>query len=129
MLKKTKQKEVILRVLQSTNSHPTATWIYDEVRKELPHISLATVYRNLRQSRERGEILELDIGGSLSRFDHRTDNHEHFWCDKCNQILDVNEPIDEKVNGRVVGKTGFQVSHYRRVFHGLCRECQLTLHR
>ena len=124
MVKKTKQKEVILRVLRSTNSHPTATWIYAEVRKEIPNISLGTVYRNLRLLRERGGILELELSGTASRFDARTDNHVHFTCEKCGQVFDIDEPVSKKLNGRVARKTGFKISHSRLEFRGLCRECQ-----
>jgi Fur family peroxide stress response transcriptional regulator len=48
MPRRTKQKETILEVLRGTNPHPTADWIYDEVRKEIPNISVMTVYRNLK---------------------------------------------------------------------------------
>ena len=75
MSRTTKQKEAILRVLGGTNTHPTAEWIYEEVKKEIPNISLGTVYRNLRLLGESGEILQLDLCGSLSRFDCRTANH------------------------------------------------------
>lgn len=129
MLKRTKQKEAILRVLRSTNFHPTAVWIYDEVRTELPNISLATVYRNLKVLLGRGEISELELNGSSSRFDPRTDEHDHFWCDKCHRISDVDEPADKKLNGRVARETGFEISFSRVVFYGLCRECRLTLPR
>lgn len=124
MIKKSKQKEVILRVLSSTTSHPTATWIYDEVRKEIPHISLGTIYRNLRLLRERGEILELDFNGTPGRFEARTDNHYHFMCQKCEKVFNVDEPIDKKLNGRVARKTGFKILYDQFEFYGLCRECQ-----
>ena len=124
MVKRTKQKEVILRVLRNTASHPTAAWTYDEVRKEIPNISLATVYRNLKLLKESGEILELELNGTLGRFDARTDNHYHFRCEKCGRVFDVDEPVDKELNGRVARKTGFKISHYYLEFLGLCRECQ-----
>lgn len=124
MIKRSKQKEVILRILSSTTSHPTATWIYDEARKELPHISLGTIYRNLRLLRERDEILELDFNGNPGRFEARTDKHYHLMCQKCEKVFNIDEPIDKKLNGRVARKTGFKISNYQLEFHGLCRECQ-----
>ena len=42
-----KQREAILQVLEDTKAHPTASTIYEEVRKEIPNISLGTIYRNL----------------------------------------------------------------------------------
>jgi len=39
----TRQRRVILQVLRSTKSHPTADWVYEQVRQEIPNISLGTV--------------------------------------------------------------------------------------
>jgi Fur family peroxide stress response transcriptional regulator len=125
MSRKTRQKEAILAVLRSTNSHPTADWVYEEVRKEIPNISLGTVYRNLRLMCENGEILELDLCGSLARFDARQDNHYHFRCEKCRQVFDVDLPVDGEIDRRVAAETGFKVSFHRLEFRGLCRECQI----
>ncbi|MDP3879586.1 MAG: transcriptional repressor [Dehalococcoidales bacterium] len=125
MLKKTRQKELILRVLKSTPSHPTALWVYDEVRKEMPNISLATVYRNLKVLRETGQILELEFNTSPNRFDPRTDYHDHFICERCSLIRDIDEPVNHKrLNGRIARETGFKISYYTAEFRGLCRECQ-----
>jgi len=124
MLRRTKQREVILRVLTTTNSHPTVDWIYDEVRKEIPHVSLGTVYRNLKLLRESGEVLELDLSGAFSRFDGNPDNHYHFRCEKCGRVFDVDEPVNKELDERVAQKTGFKVSHHRIEFRGLCKECQ-----
>ncbi len=124
MIKRTRQKEAILRVLRSTTSHPIAEWVYAEVRKEIPNISLGTVYRNLRLLSERGEISELAFNGGPSRFDSRTDNHYHFMCEKCGQVFDVDEPVHKELNESVADKTGFEVSHYRLEFSGICKKCQ-----
>ncbi len=78
MSKKSKQKETILNFLKGTSSHPTASCIYEEVRKEVPNISLGTVYRNLGLLKQEDKILELDLAGSLSRFDGDTRSHYHF---------------------------------------------------
>ena len=129
MVKRTRQKELILRVLQSNPSHLTAVWIYDEVRKEMPRVSLATVYRNLRLFREQGEISELKLNGSVSHFEARIDNHGHIWCEKCDRITDIDEQVDQAFNGRVTQETGFEISDYRLVLRGLCRECRLVLTR
>lgn len=124
MEKKTKQKEAILKVLRGTRSHPTADWVYNEVRQEIPNISLGTVYRNLKSLSERGEILELDLSGTLSRYDAFTHDHYHFRCHQCGRVFDINEPVDRKLDKKVAKKTGFEVTHHRLEFCGLCGECQ-----
>src|SRR4030042_2008160 len=123
-MRKTKQKEAILEVLRGTNSHPTADWIYSEVRKDIPNISLGTVYRNLRLLCQSGEIAELDLCGNLSRFDARQDDHYHFRCEKCGQVFDVDEPVDKKIDGRIARKTGFVIIYHKLEFRGVCLECQ-----
>ncbi len=124
MLRRTKQREVILRVLRTTNSHPTVDRIYDEVRKEIPHISLGTVYRNLRLLQEGGKILEIDLSGAFSRFDGNPENHYHFRCEKCGRVFDVDEPVNTELDERVARKMGFDVLYHRIEFRGLCKECQ-----
>jgi len=124
-MRKTRQKATILEVLRSTTSHPTADWVYNEVRKDIPNISLGTVYRNLRILCQLGEILELVMCGSLSRFDARNDNHYHFRCQKCGQVFDIDEPVNKDMDKMAARKTGFKVKFHRLEFYGLCLECQL----
>ena len=123
-MRKTKQKEAILGILRGINSHPTADWVYNEVRKEIPNISLGTVYRNLRLLCQSGEIAELDLCGGLSRFDARQDDHYHFRCEKCGRVFDIDEPVNREIDGRIARKTGFRVIYHKLEFRGLCRECQ-----
>ena len=85
----TKQKRVILDVLRSVNTHPTAEWIYQEARKEIPGLSLGTVYRNLNLLRDNGEIQELSYGSSQSHYDGCPENHYHFVCRECGRVFDV----------------------------------------
>lgn len=124
MARRTKQREAILRLLKSTTSHPTADWVYEQVRKEIPNISLGTVYRNLRVLKEEGQVTELDLNGTFSRFDSNTQNHYHFRCERCGSIFDIDEPGDREVDERVAQKTGFKVYYHRLEFRGLCKNCQ-----
>lgn len=122
----TKQKRVILDVLRSTKSHPPADWIYIQARKVLPNLSLGTVYRNLNILRGMGEILELNYGSTLSRYDGNPENHYHFVCEECGEVsdldIDVKRELDEQA-GRVLG---VEVKHHRLEFYGICRNCKNT---
>ncbi len=120
----TRQREAILNVLRSTDSHPTADWIYDEVRKVIPNISKGTVYRNLKILEEKGEISELNLNGTVTRFEGRQTNHYHFRCTGCGRVFDLDEPVDVELDERVARKTGFKVSYHQLEFRGLCKDCQ-----
>lgn len=122
--RKSKQREAVLDVLKGTRSHPTADWIYQELRKSLPKISLGTVYRNLKLLKERGEILELHYGDGQSRFDGNPENHYHFTCQKCGRVYDVEGPLKKDMERDIAKKLGFVVTHHRVEFYGICKDCQ-----
>ncbi|WP_297197438.1 Fur family transcriptional regulator [Thermanaeromonas sp.] len=120
----TKQKRLILEILRSTKSHPTADWIYDQARKVLPSISLGTVYRNLAILKEDGQIMELSYGSTYSRYDGNPENHYHFVCLKCGRVEDVDIPVRGELE-REVEKTGVGDVYYHRLeFYGLCAHCR-----
>ena len=89
----TRQRGVILDILQESCSHPTAETIYREARRVLPNISLGTVYRNLNFLRDQGAVREIrpSEGGS-SRFDGPHTPHAHFHCVHCSTLLDIPLP-------------------------------------
>ncbi len=123
-VRKTKQREVILEVLRSTKSHPTADWVYQEVRKKMPNVSLGTIYRNLKTLTEMGEALELSYGSTYSRFDGNPENHYHFVCENCGSVIDLDIPVTDALEREVAEKTGHKAASHRLEFYGLCRDCQ-----
>jgi len=124
MRRETKQRETILRVLRNTRAHPTADWIYEEVKKEIPNISKGTVYRNLQVLQEDGSVSELNLNGTLSRFEAKQESHYHFRCEQCGKVFDLDEPVNNELDERVAKRTGFKVSHHQLEFRGLCIDCQ-----
>ncbi|MFN3134633.1 MAG: transcriptional repressor [Candidatus Kryptonium sp.] len=119
-----KQREAILRILQNTDIHPTADWIYDQVRKVIPNISLGTVYRNLNLLKDEGLIREVTIHGSSSaRYDANLEPHCHFICLKCNSVYDL--PIRENdlnLETFLAGRN-FKVKFTKLDIFGLCDKC------
>ena len=101
MSRGSKQRDTILRVVMDSKDHPRADWIYDQVRREIPNISMGTVYRNLRYIAKSDGIRQLEIAGGASRFDGNTDSHYHIRCEKCSHISDVDEPVDKSISKRV----------------------------
>jgi len=112
-----------MEVLKGVRTHPSADWIYDEVRKKLPHISKGTVYRNLNVLEDEGVIIELNVDGMVGRYEVRQHNHYHFICEKCGRIYDLNEPVETELNMKYAKKTGFNILHHRLEFRGLCKDC------
>lgn len=123
-LRRTPQREVVLGLVRKCYEHPTADWIHQEARRELPDISLATVYRTLRILKEKGLIHEFSGGASPSRYDGTIhDPHEHVRCVRCGAVADVELPEASEFRKMVAQKTGFRIGSYPLLFHGLCGEC------
>jgi len=124
MKRVSRQKNAVLDVLRQTDSHPTADWIYDEVRKLIPNISKGTVYRNLKILKDSGEITGLNINETPSRYEGNLVNHSHFRCQKCRRIFDIEEQVDKELEAKVARSTGFKIVEHRLEFSGLCIECK-----
>jgi Fur family transcriptional regulator, peroxide stress response regulator len=124
MRRETKQRAAILRILRKTRSHPTADWIYEEVKKEISNISKGTVYRNLQVLKEDGGITELKFNGTLSRYEAKLESHYHFRCEQCERVFDIDGPVNNELNEKVAKRTGFKISYHQMEFRGLCQECQ-----
>lgn len=120
----TKQRKTILEVLKEADCHPTADWIYDQVKEEIPNISLGTVYRNLNVLKEMGKISELNYGSDHSRFDGIPETHYHFRCKECGKVKDLEIDVNTKLEEIVEEKIEGQVDYHRTEFFGCCDECK-----
>ena len=123
MRRHSKQREMIVNLVKRTKSHPSAEWVYTEVKKKVPNISLGTVYRNLKLLQSRGEVAEISCEGDEFRFDGNTGLHYHITCQKCGKISDVDGYIIKGVENKVSSLTGYQITTHCIGFKGVCPEC------
>lgn len=122
--KHSRQRDVVRKVLDENRIHPSAAQVFAEAQKEIPDISLGTVYRNLNYLEQDGAILRLDVGDGTDRFDAEVAPHYHFHCTACGRVFDVELPYDESVNERARQCTGGRILRHDTVFHGICAECE-----
>jgi len=111
--------------LSSTKSHPSAEWIFRELKNEHPDIGIATVYRNLGEFRERGEIRSLGTIGGQERFDASTMRHDHFICEVCSAIIDIPSlPESETTYSKIDPEIGATVTAHHVTYYGRCCKCK-----
>lgn len=122
--RKSKQRDRIYKLLQETTIHPTASWIYDNLKKEFPDLSLGTVYRNLNILIEQGLVKEIIFGSTFDRYEANVLPHYHFICDKCGTIIDLNLPLIDKLNSQVDYLIDSKTKRHRIEFFGLCKKCK-----
>ncbi|MBN1511993.1 MAG: transcriptional repressor [Phycisphaerae bacterium] len=125
-LRMTAQRKVILEELRSVDTHPTADRIYEMVRRRLPRVSLATVYRNLEWLAEAGVIQKYESAGSQRRFDGNPSTHDHIRCVECGRLDDIMaDPIPD-VEERIRDKTDYRIVGYRLEYLGICPSCRAS---
>ncbi len=118
--RKSKQRDAILNELRSRYDHPTAMELYLAVREKIPNLSLGTLYRNLAQLEECGEIIKIP-DGTQDRFDGNTMPHTHFKCKSCGNVYDVHSQktysfdYDDDSIGKIDG--------YTLMLFGICKQC------
>ncbi|WP_037550300.1 Fur family transcriptional regulator [Spirochaeta lutea] len=123
--RKSAQRERLFQVIAATDTHPTAQWLYDQLKPEFPSLSLGNLYRNLHILQEQGRIERLNIPGSdTDRYDVMDTPHYHLICTSCNRIFDVPAEGLDGVIARVQGTAGFTVSQAYVQFTGLCADCR-----
>ena len=88
-----RQREVVFDVLSSTDTHPTADWIYGKAKTVLPDISIATVYRNLRELVKCGRVIDVDTQGAakLLNAEHKVERCDVTFFGICDNCLLDNE--------------------------------------
>jgi Fe2+ or Zn2+ uptake regulation protein len=123
-LKITPQRQLIFKILHGNQQHPSAESVYEAAVREMPAISLRTVYQTLNDLSAMGEIQTIDLGTGSARFDpYVEDHHHHLVCDRCGAVLDVQ--VDGTSSLAPVGElSGFAISSTELVFRGLCRDCR-----
>ncbi|MDR2375472.1 MAG: transcriptional repressor [Treponema sp.] len=123
--KHSKKRDEILDLIRSTSSHPSARWVYEQLKPLFPRLSLGTVYRNIRTFREDGDLISVGVVQGEERFDGRVQPHPHFICSRCGKIVDIEGSMD-KTQGMSEGfiPPDLYVDHRKTVFYGLCGDCR-----
>jgi Fur family peroxide stress response transcriptional regulator len=120
----THQRQVLYEVMQTMPGHPSPEEVYARVKKRIPAISLATVYKNIHLFVERGVLKRLSMHHGSLRVELNSIHHHHMVCSHCKAITDIEEkdlglsPALQDLPG------GFQVERYSIDVIGICAACQ-----
>jgi Fur family ferric uptake transcriptional regulator len=124
LIRLTTQRQIILEELSKVKTHPTASELYDMVRKRLPRIGLGTVYRNLELMVESGMILKIEVAGTQKRFDATTDAHYHIRCSACGKVDDIDVPVLKELATQAAQTSSYLILGHHVEFTGFCPTCQ-----
>jgi Fur family peroxide stress response transcriptional regulator len=118
----TPQRQHVYNVLLQKQDHPTAEEVFLRAKKELPAISMATVYNCLDALVKCGLLRLVILDRGATRFCPNMREHFHFYCDDCGRVYDIDSPASAP---KVVAQMpkGFKANYYELAIHGLCAEC------
>jgi Fe2+ or Zn2+ uptake regulation protein len=124
-LRLTRQRDVLLRALTEAIGHPTADHLVKRVRKVLPTVSHATVYRNVQELVRAGLIGTLERSGAAVQFEINPDHHHHFLCRRCGHVWDVYlRQVAVTLDRQRSPLSGFRIDRRDVQLHGLCARCR-----
>lgn len=129
MKKYSKQRELIIENLRKRKDHPTAEKLFIDLKKEMPELGIATVYRNLTELCDEGIIIKVKSKTGPDRYDGNTKSHIHFECKECRKIVDIylkeeqKEEID-KITRQLVDEEKFKFENSAIYLEGICQKCK-----
>jgi Fur family transcriptional regulator, peroxide stress response regulator len=121
----TPQRLAILRILASSEGHPSVERIYEQVKENFATTSLATIYKTVILLKHLNEVLELGFPDGSNRYDgNKPFPHPHIICTRCKRITDPDLGSMTQLAAEAAQKTGYEILDHRLDFFGICPECR-----
>ena len=122
------KRNAIYNTILSTTTHPSARWIYEQLKPDYPDLSLGTVYRNISLFKNEGKVSVVCNVNGEERIDGNTEPHPHFVCNKCNAVIDVEDNQNADDLESQLAEEGFKVENRFVIYYGICPKCSAEVH-
>jgi len=121
----TPQRRLVMEILEESQEHIDAEWLFIQAKRRDPNISLATVYRSLALLKEAGLVQEHHLGEDHGHFETAgAGPHYHFTCLKCGRVIEFEAP-QVKTMVDVLGESkDLQVTQIQLHLSGYCSNCR-----
>jgi len=118
-LRFTPQRQHVYDVLLQKRDHPTAEEVFIRAKRNMPDISMATVYNCLDALVRSRLARQVTVERGAARFCPNMQEHCHFYCDNCAGVFDIALPPDN----RLPLPRGFKAERLDVTIHGRCPAC------
>jgi len=120
----THQRLVIWQTMVGMKTHPSPESVYASVKPQLPTVSLATVYKNIRVFVEAGIFREVSPHYGAVRVETNSTPHAHMVCRKCRSIFDLDSAALDALPVPRELPEGFLAERLSIDVLGICAACQ-----
>ena len=124
----TPQRVELVRLIASSEGHPSAAQLHARIKRQFPTMSHATVYKTLALLKEIGQVLEIDLRDDSHYDGNRPQPHPHLICTQCKAIRDVEADLDASAIRRLARSSGYANIRSQVSFYGLCPACRQGNH-
>ncbi len=121
----TRQRRLVLQVLQESHEHLDVAAIHNLARMHDPNIGLATVYRTLAMLKDVGLVEEHNLGEDHSHYEAVAGNpHYHFTCMVCGRVIEFDAPQVTEVVHALSEREDLVITDVHLFLSGTCAQCQ-----
>jgi len=123
----TRQRRVILEVMDNAEQHLDVDQILARAQKIDPDVHLVTVYRTIDLLKKEGLIDELDLlhlRGDRHYYEtHGPRDHIHVACLRCGKVREFESRLYEQLKEQIARDFEMQVTVSRTEVGGICNDC------
>jgi len=123
----TRQRRVILQVMDEAEQHLDVDQILERGRKIDAGVHLVTVYRTIDLLKKHGLIDELDLlhlrGDRHYYESHGPRDHIHVACLRCGKVREFESRLYEQLKEQIARDFGMKVTVSRTEVGGYCADC------
>lgn len=122
-LRATPQRVVLHRILRGIHGHVTAEELLARASRQLPSLSLPTIYAALALLEEMGEVRRVSALGGTALYDTRRVPHHHVVCRVCGRVRDLQAEAQTDAVIQAAAAAGFASLAAQVTVQGVCPEC------
>lgn len=120
----TETRKAVITYMVTAHHHPSAEQIYRDLKPQYPHMSLATVYNNLKVLIEHGFVTEIKLShDNTTYFDFMGHHHLHIACERCGKITDFVDVDIPHIKKEAEEQTHYKVTKTQLLIYGICTDC------
>ena len=124
----TRQRRVLLHVMESAQRHLDAASILERAKRIDPHVHRVTVYRTLQLLKRHGLIDELDLlhlrGDQHYYESHGPRDHIHIACLRCGKVREFESRLFEQLKRQIERDCRIKIQVTRTEIGGYCEACR-----
>jgi Fur family transcriptional regulator, peroxide stress response regulator len=120
----TPQRVELVRLIATSEGHPSAAQLYAKIKTQFPTMSHATVYKTLALLKDMNQVLEIDLRDDSHYDGNRPEPHPHLICIKCDKIIDGEADFDPSAIRKLEQASGYKILRSQVSFYGLCPDCK-----